>query len=464
MSNVHTRGSDGLYAGRVRGTEATGRSGNASRPGVISLAGGHPDTSIFDGTTLARMSHAIARDGPTALQYGPTAGMEAMRKTVAKVMAAEGIPARKENVLVTNGAQQGLDLMGKVFLEEGDAVIAESPTYHGALAAFAAYGPRVLPVPVDHSGMEVGKVRDILEADHRVKFIYTIPTFHNPTGTTMSLGRRLELLDLAREYDVAILEDNPYGLLGYEGDAPPSLAALAQEELGEPDKVVYLGTFSKIFAPGVRLGWVHARPEILEKMHRAKRGADLGPSNLSQILTTTYFEGDEWRVYLERLKASYRERRDAALDFLSEFMPEVVSWSRPDGGFFVWVTLPHAIDTSQMLPQAVARNVSYVPGAEFYADGGGANHLRLSFASAEPRLLRRAVRVLGELIRESIDRAETGVPSGVRLPRPSNSRDPARKPSKDRRHAKLAKDDANAGGRAPEVGDACRCALVTLPR
>lgn len=399
-----------LFAGRVKEARRSARrdlSAARSKPGVISLAGGHPDTSIFTEETLARAAYSVVRDGARALQYGPSAGLEETKTVAVEVMNTEGMPARPENVFVTNGSQQGLELMGRVFLEEGDAVLTEAPTYFGALNAFAAYRPRVLPVPMDGRGMRVDAAREALEraeeAGFRVKFIYTIPNFQNPSGVTLAADRRRELLDLAREYGVLILEDNPYGLLRFEGEALPNLAAL---ETGGPERVVYLGTFSKTFAPGVRLGWVHAHPEILERMRRAKKGADLGPSNLSQVMTVAYFRSGEWWGYLDRLKETYGERRDAMLDALAEYMPEGVSWTRPEGGFFVWVTLPEAVDATEMAEEALVRGVAYVPGADFYPDGAVANRMRLSYSFAEPRSIWRGVEILSGVVRESAGRAD----------------------------------------------------------
>jgi 2-aminoadipate transaminase len=325
-----------------------------------------------------------------------------------EAMNAVGTPARSEDVLVTNGGQQGLDLMGRVFLNEGDAVLVEAPTYYGALNAFAAYRPRILGVPVDDEGMDVAAAREVLETARRtgtrVKFLYTIPNFQNPTGVTMTLGRRRELLELVRDYGLPILEDDAYGMLRYGGSPVPTLSALEQEEIGGPELVAYLGTFSKVFSPGVRLGWIHAHPEILRRMRLAKQGADLGPSSLSQTVAVEFFRGGQWREHVRKLVGIYRERRDAMLDALAEFMPEEVSWTRPEGGFFVWVTLPANIDASAILPEAVERGVAYVPGEDFYTDGvGGKNRLRLSFSFAEPRLIWRGVRILADVVRDRME-------------------------------------------------------------
>jgi 2-aminoadipate transaminase len=378
-----------------------------SRPGMISLAGGFPDTKTFGEETFQEMCGVVASESAQALQYGPTAGLEGIRDVIVDVMAAEGTPARPEDVLVTAGAQQALDLLGKVFLDEGDAIICEGPTYVGALKAFSSYRPCVIHIPMDEGGIIPAAVREALDKAYsqgtRVKFIYTIPNFQNPAGVTLATERRRELLEIAREYDLIILEDNPYGMLRFEGEAPPTLATLEQEETGSVDRVVYLGTFSKIFAPGVRLGWIHARQDILHNVNLVKQGSDLCSSNLSQMLVCAYFRRVDWRGYVARLTELYRERRDAMLDALAEFMPEGVQWPRPEGGFFVWVTLPFYVDATEMLPQALAQNVAYVPGEGFYAGGEGKNCMRLNFSFAEPEDIRRGIESLAAVVRAQME-------------------------------------------------------------
>jgi 2-aminoadipate transaminase len=404
---------DFLYAGRVKGMKSAATRdlmATLSRPGVISLAGGFPDTRAFGEEAFREISHNIAADAAQALQYGPTAGLEAIKDVIVEVMAAEGTPARQENVFVTTGAQQGLDLIAKVFLDEGDALLCEGPAYAGALNAFAAYRPRIAHVPMDRAGMIPVAARETLNKARRqglhVKFIYTVPNFQNPAGVTMVAERRKEMLELAREFDLVIVEDNPYGMLRFEGEPLSSLATLEQEDGdsdGGPDRVVYLGTFSKIFAPGVRLGWVHAQPGILHKINVGKQGADLCSSNLSQMMISSYFQNADWRAYVRRLTSMYRERRDAMLDALAEFMPKEVHWTHPEGGLFVWATLPSYLDATAMLPRAIAKNVAYVPGEGFYAGGSGKNNMRLNFSFVEPERIRRGIELLSEVIRERME-------------------------------------------------------------
>jgi 2-aminoadipate transaminase len=401
---------DFLYAGRVKGMKtATTRDlmATLSRPGIISLAGGFPDTRAFGEEAFREITQKISTDAAQALQYGPTSGLEPIKDVIVEVMAAEGTPARQEDVFVTTGAQQGLDLIAKVFLDEGDAILCEGPTYAGALNAFAAYRPRIAHVPMDRAGIIPVAARETLTKARKqglhVKFIYTVPNFQNPAGVTLVRERREELLEIASEFDLVVVEDNPYGMLRFEGEPLPTLSTLEQEREGIVDRVVYLGTFSKIFAPGVRLGWVHAQPGILHKINVGKQGADLCSSNLSQMMICSYFQNVDWRAYVGRLTSIYRERRDAMLDSLAEFMPKEVHWTHPEGGLFVWATLPTYLDATAMLPRAIARNVAYVPGEGFYAGGAGKNHMRLNFSFVEPERIRRGIELLSEVIRERME-------------------------------------------------------------
>ncbi|CAN5815230.1 PLP-dependent aminotransferase family protein [soil metagenome] len=401
---------DFLYANRVKGMKtAVTRDlmATLSRPGIISLAGGFPDTKAFGEEAFKDLSDNVAKGFAQALQYGPTGGLETIKDVIVEVMEAEGVSTRQEDVFITTGAQQALDLAAKTFLDEGDGILCEGPTYAGALNAFAAYRPRIMHVPMDRAGMIPVAAREALEKARKqgvhVKFIYTVPNFQNPAGVTLAAERRRELLELAREYDLIILEDNPYGMLRFEGENIPTLAAMEQEDNGEVERVVYLGTFSKIFAPGVRLGWVHAQPGILHKINVGKQGADLCSSNLSQMMIASFFQNSDWRGYVNRLNDIYRERRNAMLDALAEFMPKDVHWTHPEGGLFVWATLPSYIDTTAMLPQAIAKNVAYVPGEGFYAGDEGKNCMRLNFSFVESEKIRRGIELLAEVIRERME-------------------------------------------------------------
>ncbi|MDQ3386596.1 MAG: PLP-dependent aminotransferase family protein [Actinomycetota bacterium] len=397
---------DFLYANRVRGMKSGAirdLMATLSRPGIISLAGGFPDTRAFGEEAFRAISENVAAESAQALQYGPTGGLEKIKDVIVEVMAAEGTPANQGEVFTTTGAQQALDLVARVFLDEGDAVLCEGPTYAGALNAFAAYRPRIIHVPMDRAGMIPVAAREALSRARKqgihTKFIYTVPNFQNPTGVTMAAERRRELLEIAREFDLIILEDNPYGMLRFEGDALPTISTLEQKD-GDVDRVIYLGTFSKIFAPGVRLGWVHAQPGILHKINIGKQGADLCSSNLSQMMITSFFQNSDWLAYVTRLNKLYKERQQAMLDALAEFMPKEVHWTHPEGGLFVWATLPTYLDATAMLPRAIAKNVAYVPGEGFYAGGEGKNCMRLNFSFVEPDKIRRGIEILSEVIRD----------------------------------------------------------------
>ncbi|HZB81856.1 MAG TPA: PLP-dependent aminotransferase family protein [Rubrobacteraceae bacterium] len=431
MSIIDLDRFDFLYANRVKGMKSAATRdlmATLSRPGIISLAGGFPDTRAFGEEAFREISHNVAADSAQALQYGPTGGLEGIKDVIVDVMEAENTGARQEDIFITTGAQQGLDLVGKVFLDEGDAVLCEGPTYAGALNAFAAYRPRIIHVPMDRAGMIPLAAREALNSARKrgihVKFIYTVPNFQNPTGVTLAVERRRELLEIAHEYDLVVLEDNPYGMLRFEGEALPTIASLEQESGAGADRVVYLGTFSKIFAPGVRLGWVHAQPGILHKINIGKQGADICSSNLSQMLIYSYFRHADWRSYVKRLMAINKERRDAMLDALAEYMPHEVHWTHPEGGLFVWATLPSYLDATAMLPRAVAKNVAYVPGEGFYSGGAGKNCMRLNFSFVEPESIRRGIELLSEVIRERMElrgELERGVRSAALGKRPTGT-------------------------------------------
>ncbi|MBV9452993.1 MAG: PLP-dependent aminotransferase family protein [Rubrobacter sp.] len=431
MSIIDLDRFDFLYANRVKGMKSAATRdlmATLSRPGIISLAGGFPDTRAFGEEAFREIYYNVAADSAQALQYGPTGGLEGIKDVIVDVMEAENTGARQEDTFITTGAQQGLDLVGKVFLDEGDAVLCEGPTYAGALNAFAAYRPRIIHVPMDRAGMIPVAAREALKSIRKrgihVKFIYTVPNFQNPTGVTLAVERRYELLEIAHEHDLIILEDNPYGMLRFEGEALPTIASLEQESGAGADRVVYLGTFSKIFAPGVRLGWVHAQPGILHKINIGKQGADICSSNLSQMLIYSYFRHADWRSYVRRLMMINKERRDTMLDALAEYMPNEVHWTHPEGGLFIWATLPSYLDATAMLPRAVAKNVAYVPGEGFYSGGAGKNCMRLNFSFVEPESIRRGIELLSEVIRERMELRgdlERGVRSATLGKRPTGT-------------------------------------------
>ncbi|MGI8846003.1 MAG: PLP-dependent aminotransferase family protein [Thermoleophilaceae bacterium] len=395
----------GLFAARTRGmTSSAMRDMMAitQRPEVISLAGGLPDTSTFPPETLAAVTARIAQESSAkALQYGPTDGLIETKRCIAEVMAAEGMRVDLDDVVVTTGGQQVIDLVVKTLIDPGDVIIAEGPTYPGAVPVFNAYQADVVQLDVDDQGMRVDLLEqtiDALEAEgRRLKFIYTVPTFQNPGGATMSLARRHELVRIATERELLVLEDNPYGLLRYEGEPLPPLY-----KLDGGVYVMYLGTFSKILSPGIRLGWVAAPPPVLEKINLGKQEADLCTSTLSQLMVQAYFERGEWQDYVESLIGVYRPRRDAMLDALREHFPAGAAWTRPAGGMFVWVTLPDYTDTTDMLARALRDNVAFVPGEGAFLDGRGRDSMRLNFSGSTSAEIREGIRRIGAVIAEQV--------------------------------------------------------------
>jgi 2-aminoadipate transaminase len=373
------------------------------RPEVISLAGGLPDTSTFPpGSYAAIMQRVAAESCAKALQYGPTEGLAAVRSCVQEIMAAESTPVDPDDVLITTGGQQVIDLVCKTLIDPGDVIVAEAPTYPGAVPAFTSYEADVVQVGMDDDGMRVDELEEVLarlDAEGRTpKFIYTVPTFQNPAGVTLSLERRRRLVAVARERGLLVLEDNPYGLLRYEGEPLPTLRAL-----DGGDFVISLGTFSKILSPGVRLGWAVAPRPVLQKMNVGKQGADLCSSAMTQHFVAAYFEEPgRWLRYLDELRDLYRRRRDVMLEALTEHFPPEATWTRPQGGLFLWATLPDYIDTTDLLARALRANVAFVPGRAAFVDGRGGSSMRLNFSGVSDDDIREGVRRIGEVIKEQV--------------------------------------------------------------
>ncbi|MDX6649531.1 MAG: 2-aminoadipate transaminase [Solirubrobacteraceae bacterium] len=373
------------------------------REDVISLAGGLPDTSTFPTDSYAALMQQVASEScARALQYGPTEGMDVVKGCIVDVMAAEGIDGvDRDDILVTTGGQQVIDLVCKTLIDPGDVVVAEAPTYPGAVPTFSAYQADVVQVAMDRDGMRVDELEETLDRlereGRRPKFIYTVPTFQNPAGVTMSLPRRERLVQIAAQRELLVLEDNPYGLLRYEGDPVPTLRQLDGGEF-----VIYLGTFSKILSPGIRLGWAAAPRPVLAKMNIGKQSADLCSSSMSQCFVAAYFESGRWEDYLGSLREIYRRRRDTMLDALAEHFPPEAEWTRPGGGLFVWATLPEYIDTNDLLARALQENVAFVPGRAAYLDGRGGSSLRLNFSGVSEDDIREGVRRIGKVVREQV--------------------------------------------------------------
>jgi 2-aminoadipate transaminase len=395
----------GLFAARTRVMRSSAMRDIMSvtaRPEVISLAGGLPDTSTFPPETFRAVTARIAEEScAKALQYGPTEGLEGTKWCIAEVMGAEGMRADLEDMIVTTGGQQVLDLVTKTLIDPGDVIIAEGPTYPGAVPVFHAYQADVVQIDMDADGMRVDLLEEALDRlardGRRPKFVYTVPTFQNPAGVTMSLPRRRRLIEVVTERELLVLEDNPYGLLRYEGEPLPPLY-----KLDGGAYVMYLGTFSKILSPGIRLGWVVAPPPVLEKINLGKQAADLCTSTLSQLMVQAYFELEVWRDYVDSLTEIYRARRDTMLDALAECFPPQAEWTRPAGGLFIWATLPDFIDTTDLLARALRENVAFVPGEGAFLDGRGRSSLRLNFSGSDEDRIREGIRRIGEVIKEQV--------------------------------------------------------------
>ena len=373
-----------------------------ARPEVISLAGGLPDTGSFPPDTFAAVTTRIASEScAKALQYGPTEGLAETKGCIAQVMEADGMRVDPDDLIVTTGGQQVIDLVTKTLIDPGDVVIAEAPTYPGAVPVFSSYQAEVVQVDTDADGMRIDLLEEVLDRlgreGRRPKFVYTVPSFQNPAGVTMSIARRRRLVEVVHERELLVLEDNPYGLLRYEGTACPPLHALDGGVY-----VMYLGTFSKILSPGIRLGWVVAPPPVLEKINLGKQAADLCTSTLSQLMVQAYFEEGRWRDYVDSLTEIYRLRRDTMLDALAEFFPPEAEWTRPQGGFFIWVTLPDYIDTTDLLARALRDNVAFVPGEAAYLDGRGRSSMRLNFSGSDEDSIREGVRRIGKVVQEQV--------------------------------------------------------------
>jgi DNA-binding transcriptional MocR family regulator len=395
----------GLAASEVRALFAV-----ASRPEVVSLAGGMPFVSALpEDLIVGAMDRVMREQGPVALQYGSGQGVPALREQILDVMALEGISASADDVVITTGSQHALELFSKLFIDPGDVVLAEGPSYVTAMVIFRSYQAEVDHVPMDEHGLIPEALREhiarLKSAGRKVKFLYTIPTFHNPAGVTLSWERRLEILEIARENDILVLEDNPYGLL-YFGDKPP--AALRSVER---DGVVYLGTFSKTLAPGFRVGWALAPHAIREKLILANEAAVLSPSSFSQLVVSEYLRDADWKAQIDTFRGVYRERKETMLSALQEHLPEL-SWTDPNGGFYVWLTLPKHLDSKAMLPRAVTELVAYTPGTAFYADGNGRQNMRLSFCYPTPESIRVGIRRLANVINGEQDLLDTFAGTG----------------------------------------------------
>ena len=388
----------------------------ASRPEVVSLAGGMPFVQALNLDTMAdTVQRVISERGAQALQYGSGQGDVRLREQILDVMEPVGVTAHPDDIVVTTGSQMALDLVTRVFCDPGDVVLVEAPSYVGALGVFASYQCDVVHVPMDGEGLVPAALEASIAAvqasGRRVKMIYTIPSFHNPAGVTQGAQRRAENLQIAQRAGVLVLEDDPYGLLGFDGEAPRAMRA--DDENG----VIYLGSFSKTIASGLRVGWAVAPHGVREKLVLAAESAVLCPSNFSQLTVSEYLATQPWREQIKIFQELYRERRDALLESMESLLPAGTTWTTPSGGFYSWVTLPNGLDSKAMLPRALAALVAYVPGTGFYVDGSGRHNLRLSYCYPEPDRIREGVRRLASVVRAELDLTTTfGTSSGLHEP------------------------------------------------
>lgn len=364
---------------------------------VISFAGGLPDGELFPVEEMRQVTKKILEeDWSSALQYSSTQGLKEMRDVIArKLMKEKGVDVTADNIMVTCGSQQALEFSGRIFLDEGDVVICESPSYLGAIMAFKAYNPRFVEVAMDSNGMVMEELEKALKENPNAKFIYTVPDFQNPTGITLSLERRKTMVELAEKYDVVILEDNPYGNLRFEGQALPAI-----KSFDKYDRVIYHGTFSKIFCPGLRIGWVCADKEKMEQYLLVKQSVDLQTNTMAQKETALYMNMYDINENVNKIREVYRRRRNLMLNTMKEEFPECCEFTYPNGGLFIWVTLPKHLDASKVLEKAMEGKVGFVPGIAFYPNGGKRNNFRLNFSSMKDESIVEGIKRLGRVLKE----------------------------------------------------------------
>jgi 2-aminoadipate transaminase len=380
-----------------------------SLPNVISFAGGLPAPEVFPIEKFKEAADTVLTEmGESALQYGTTEGYQPLRELLACNAGKYGIKISADNVLITTGSQQALDLLGRIFINRGDRVLVESPTYLGAIQAWNVYGVKYVTIPFDDNGMQT----ELLESRLRtgIKFIYVLPNFQNPTGVTLSRARRKQLVDMADKYGVPIVEDDPYGQLRYEGEHLPPVVVLDDEMRAKEvpiysGNVIYTSTFSKILAPGLRLAWVVAPTDVIKKLVQAKQGCDLNTSTLNQYLVYEMAKDKAWmKSHIRTIRETYKERRDVMIKALETYMPEGVSWTKPKGGLFLWVSLPKGMDTSEIFIKSVEEKVAFVSGAPFHPLGGGENTMRLNFSNSKPEMIQTGIQRLAKVIKTYISK------------------------------------------------------------
>ncbi|MCL5985702.1 MAG: PLP-dependent aminotransferase family protein [Actinobacteria bacterium] len=373
----------------------------ATRPDIISFAGGLPYLKLLDYDELELIvTDLISGNGCFSFQYGSTSGYLPLKKSIVEIMAAERMTVSENNIIITDGGQQALDLISKIFINPGDTVLMEVPGYTGALGAFISYQAKVIGIEMDKDGMRIDELESQIERSlkngEKIKFIYTVPNYSNPSGITLSLERRKELLKLAKKFDILIVEDNPYGMLRFEGKPIDSLFRIDNEN------VIYVGSISKIFAPGLRVGWVAAHASIIEKLGHGKQSSDLCSSSLTQMIAHEYFSKTDWRANVTKLVKKYREHRNVMATTIDDLFPLESSRSVPSGGFYIWSTLPKYINTTDLLAEAINNNVAFVPGKAFYPDELGKNEMRLAFCTAEPDEIAEGIKRLANIIKDQM--------------------------------------------------------------
>jgi len=386
-----------MHASEIRSLFAV-----ASRPDIVSLAGGMPNLSALPMEMMAGVvNKLILENGAEALQYGSGQGHPFLREQICEVMALEGIRAHPDDVIVTTGSQQALDLISRIFINPGDVVLVEAPSYVGALGTFKQYEANVVHVQMDDQGMVPEALRaaiaSVRASGQQIKFLYLIPNYQNPAGVLLPADRRTEILEICQSEKIFIVEDNPYGLLGFDKPSPNAMRSQDSEN------VIYLGSFSKTIAPGFRVGWALVPPSLKEKLVIAAESSILCPSNFAQLSISGYLADQPWRDQIASFCKLYRARRDAMLESLEAHFPASATWTKPAGGFYVWVTLPPEIDTTALMPKAIVAKVAYVPGTAFYADGFGSWSMRLSYCHPTPERIREGVKALGGVIKTEME-------------------------------------------------------------
>jgi DNA-binding transcriptional MocR family regulator len=369
----------------------------ASRPDIVSLAGGMPNLSAFPMEMMATVIEKLVREnGQEALQYGSGQGHPKLRAQICDVMALEGISAHPDDVIVTTGSQQALDLISRIFIDPGDVVLAEAPSYVGALGTFSQYEAQVVHVAMDNDGLIPQALREAISttraSGRKIKFLYLIPNYQNPAGVLLSPERRTEILEICNKEKIFVVEDNPYGLLGFDRPSPDAMRA------EDSENVIYLGSFSKTIAPGFRVGWALVPQALKEKLVIALESSVLCPSNFTQLAISSYLSDQPWRDQIASFTQLYKVRRDAMLESLEKYFPKGATWTKPGGGFYVWATLPEGIDTKALMPKAIVGKVAYVPGTAFYADGFGTREMRLSYCYPTPERIRDGIKSLGHVL------------------------------------------------------------------